>query len=166
MRPSNQSPPRMESMMLLSDDFLSIPELDYEGWRDALRPQWGRYNPEAPEPKSFTGWARPRSVLRRRMTSWRPRSTKCRQTICRLSFANSSAAAARHSGVGQSSARAAPAGGPWKTAGAWQKMTGIDFLSAVFVVAPLSNAFEHHRRSCHRSLGSPVAPWVFFSSSL
>ena len=28
------------------DDFLRTPELDYEGWRDALRPDWGRYNPE------------------------------------------------------------------------------------------------------------------------
>jgi AraC family transcriptional regulator, positive regulator of tynA and feaB len=36
---------------------LSTPELDYEGWREALRPQWGRYNPVVMEPKTFTGRA-------------------------------------------------------------------------------------------------------------
>jgi hypothetical protein len=37
-------------MMHPSGDFLSTPELDYEGWRDALRADWGRYDPEAIEP--------------------------------------------------------------------------------------------------------------------
>ena len=36
---------------------LSTPELDYEGWREALRPYWGRYNPVVMEPKTFTGRA-------------------------------------------------------------------------------------------------------------
>jgi len=49
-------------MMQPRSDFADMPELDYEGWRDALRPKWGRYNPEAMEPKAFTGRARPRSV--------------------------------------------------------------------------------------------------------
>jgi hypothetical protein len=34
-------------MMQPRSDFADMPELDYEGWRDALRPKWGRYNPEA-----------------------------------------------------------------------------------------------------------------------
>ncbi len=53
----------MERMMHPSGDFLSTPELDYEGWRDALRPDWGRYNPEVVEPKTFAGRARPRSLF-------------------------------------------------------------------------------------------------------
>jgi AraC family transcriptional regulator, positive regulator of tynA and feaB len=48
--------------MLQRGDLLSDPALDYEGWRDALRPDWGRYNPEAMDPKAFTGRARPRSL--------------------------------------------------------------------------------------------------------
>jgi AraC family transcriptional regulator, positive regulator of tynA and feaB len=43
-------------------DFLNMPELNYEGWRDAIRPQWGWYNPEAIEHKAFTGRVRPRGV--------------------------------------------------------------------------------------------------------
>jgi AraC family transcriptional activator of tynA and feaB len=49
-------------MMLQRGDLLGNPALDYEGWRDALRPDWGRYNPEAVDPKAFTGRARPRSL--------------------------------------------------------------------------------------------------------
>jgi AraC family transcriptional regulator, positive regulator of tynA and feaB len=46
-----------------SDELLSTREFDYESWRDALRPDWGRYNPtSAMEPKAFTGRARPRSL--------------------------------------------------------------------------------------------------------
>jgi AraC family transcriptional regulator, positive regulator of tynA and feaB len=48
--------------MVQRSDFRSSPELDYEGWRDALRPQWGRYSPVAMEPKAFTGRARARSL--------------------------------------------------------------------------------------------------------
>ena len=48
--------------MVQRSDFRSSPELDYEGWRDALRPQWGRYSPVAKEPKAFTGRARARSL--------------------------------------------------------------------------------------------------------
>src|SRR5258708_19941792 len=43
-------------------DFADMPELDYEGWRDALRPKWGRYNPEAVNRKAFIGRARSRSL--------------------------------------------------------------------------------------------------------
>lgn len=43
-------------------DFLNTPELDCEGWREAIRPQWGWYNPEAIGHKAFTGRARPRAV--------------------------------------------------------------------------------------------------------
>ena len=31
----------MEALMDPSSDLLSTPELDYEGWKDALRPDWG-----------------------------------------------------------------------------------------------------------------------------
>jgi hypothetical protein len=37
----------MEAMMHPSGDLLNTPELDYEGWRNALRPDWGWYNPKA-----------------------------------------------------------------------------------------------------------------------
>jgi hypothetical protein len=52
----------MEAMMHLSGDCLSTPELDYEAWRDALRADWGRYDPEAIEPETFAGRAVPRSL--------------------------------------------------------------------------------------------------------
>ena len=52
----------MEAMMDPSSDLLSRPELHYEGWIDALRPDWGRYNPEAIKPETFAGRVRPRSV--------------------------------------------------------------------------------------------------------
>jgi hypothetical protein len=46
-----------------SDELLSTREFDYESWRDALRPDWGQYNPAASmEPEAFTGRARPRSL--------------------------------------------------------------------------------------------------------
>jgi AraC family transcriptional activator of tynA and feaB len=45
-----------------SDDFLRTPELDCEGWRDPIRPDWGRYNPEAIDPPTFAGRVRPRSL--------------------------------------------------------------------------------------------------------
>jgi AraC family transcriptional activator of tynA and feaB len=35
----------------------NTPNLDYEGWREALRPYWGRYDPVVMEPKTFTGRA-------------------------------------------------------------------------------------------------------------
>src|SRR6478672_95653 len=52
----------MEAMMDPSSDLLSRPELHYEGWKDVLRPDWGRYNPEAIKPETFAGRVRPRSV--------------------------------------------------------------------------------------------------------
>ena len=36
-----------------STDLLSTPELNYEQWRDALRPNWGLYTPD--DPKAFSG---------------------------------------------------------------------------------------------------------------
>src|SRR5260370_39759176 len=53
----------MEGMMHTGGDFLRTPALDYECWRDALRADWGRYNPEGVEPKTFAGRARPRSLF-------------------------------------------------------------------------------------------------------
>src|ERR1700726_1642240 len=52
----------MEAMMRPSDDLLSTPELDFEAWRDALRPEWGRYTPEAIEPETFAGRVRARRI--------------------------------------------------------------------------------------------------------
>jgi hypothetical protein len=36
-------------MMHPGSDVLGTPELDYEGWRDAIRRQWGWYDPKAIE---------------------------------------------------------------------------------------------------------------------
>ena len=41
-------------------DFLSTPELNYEQWRDLLRPNWGLYTPD--DPKAFAGRVRSRSI--------------------------------------------------------------------------------------------------------
>src|SRR5262245_7528447 len=35
----------MEAMMHLDDDFLSAPELDYDGFRAAMREDWGWFTP-------------------------------------------------------------------------------------------------------------------------
>jgi AraC family transcriptional regulator, positive regulator of tynA and feaB len=48
--------------MHLSGDFLSTPNLDYEGWRDVVRSICGRYTPDGIEPKIFSGRARVRSI--------------------------------------------------------------------------------------------------------
>jgi AraC family transcriptional activator of tynA and feaB len=47
-------------MMDPSADFLSTPELNYEQWRDVLRPNWGLYTPD--DPKAFSGRVRSRSI--------------------------------------------------------------------------------------------------------
>jgi AraC-like DNA-binding protein len=49
-------------MMQPRSDFADLPELDYEGWRNALRPKWGRYSPEAVDRRAFIGRARSRSL--------------------------------------------------------------------------------------------------------
>jgi len=49
-------------MMHPGSDFLSTPELSYEGWRDAIRQQWGWYDPKAIEHKAFAGRAKSRGV--------------------------------------------------------------------------------------------------------
>src|SRR5258708_25875278 len=48
-------------MMHSSGDFLSTPNLDYEGWRDVVRSICGRYTPDGIEPKTFSGRLRVRS---------------------------------------------------------------------------------------------------------
>jgi AraC family transcriptional activator of tynA and feaB len=50
----------MEAMMHPSADFLSTPELNYEQWRDGLRPNWGLYTPD--DPKAFAGRVRSRRI--------------------------------------------------------------------------------------------------------
>jgi AraC-like DNA-binding protein len=49
-------------MMHSRGDFLSIQNLDYEAWRNAVRSICGRYTPDGIEPKSFFGRVRARSV--------------------------------------------------------------------------------------------------------
>src|SRR4029077_17699438 len=49
----------MEAMMP-SADFLSTAELNYEQWRDLLRPNWGLYTPD--DPKAFGSRGRSRSI--------------------------------------------------------------------------------------------------------
>ena len=46
--------------MHASADLLGTPELNYEQWRDLLRPNWGLYTPD--DPKAFTGRVRSRRV--------------------------------------------------------------------------------------------------------
>ena len=46
-----------------SGDFLSTPNLDYEGWRHVVRSICGRYTPGGIEPKMFFGKARVRSIF-------------------------------------------------------------------------------------------------------
>jgi AraC-binding-like domain len=48
--------------MLADDEFLKLPELDLDGWRDAFLRQSGRYTPVARESQSFTGRARARNL--------------------------------------------------------------------------------------------------------
>jgi hypothetical protein len=50
----------MEAKMHPSADLLSTPELNYEQWRDMLRPNWGLYTPD--DPKGFAGRVRSRRI--------------------------------------------------------------------------------------------------------
>jgi AraC family transcriptional activator of tynA and feaB len=50
----------MEAMMHPSADLLGTPELNYEQWRDMLRPNWGLYTPD--DPKGFAGRVRSRRI--------------------------------------------------------------------------------------------------------
>jgi AraC family transcriptional activator of tynA and feaB len=50
----------MEAMMHANADLLSASELNYEQWRDALRPNWGLYTPH--DPKTFVGRVRSQSI--------------------------------------------------------------------------------------------------------
>jgi AraC-like DNA-binding protein len=51
---------KIEAMMHPSADFLSTPELNYEQWREVLRPNWGLYTPD--DPKAFSGRVRSRRI--------------------------------------------------------------------------------------------------------
>jgi AraC family transcriptional activator of tynA and feaB len=52
----------MESAMHPSEGFLSTPELDYDGWRDVLRKDWGWHSAMDIEQGAFTGRVRPQNV--------------------------------------------------------------------------------------------------------
>src|SRR5258708_3410914 len=49
-------------MMHVSDDFLGAPDLDYDGFREVLRQDWGWHSPKDMEPFAFTGRLRTRSI--------------------------------------------------------------------------------------------------------
>ena len=49
--------------MLADDEFLNSPELDLDGWRDALLLRSGHYTPVARESQPFIGRARARSLF-------------------------------------------------------------------------------------------------------
>src|SRR4029077_6167577 len=51
----------MEMTMHQSGDLPGTVELDYEQWREAVRPDWGLYTPN--DPKVFVGRVRPRSIF-------------------------------------------------------------------------------------------------------
>ena len=53
--------------MQRSDNITCAPQLDFEGWRELVRTICGRYNPEGPEPNTFTGWVRRSAGSRRRI---------------------------------------------------------------------------------------------------
>src|SRR6476660_7847901 len=48
--------------MRAGGDFVDAQKFDYDAWKDALRPHWGWYSPQAIEHKAFAGIARLRSV--------------------------------------------------------------------------------------------------------
>jgi len=50
----------VEVMMHPNADLLGTAELNYEQWRDLLRPNWGLYTPD--DPKAFVGRVRSRSI--------------------------------------------------------------------------------------------------------
>jgi AraC-like DNA-binding protein len=50
----------MEAIMRRSTDLLSTPALNYEQWRDMLRPNWGLYTTD--DPKGFVGRVRTRNI--------------------------------------------------------------------------------------------------------
>jgi AraC-like DNA-binding protein len=50
----------MEAMMYPSPDLLSTPALNYEQWREMLRPNWGLYTPD--DPNGFAGRVRSRRI--------------------------------------------------------------------------------------------------------
>jgi AraC family transcriptional activator of tynA and feaB len=53
----------MEPAMHPNDDFLSTPELDYDGWRDVLRKDWGWHSAlDIEQGGAFTGRVRPQNV--------------------------------------------------------------------------------------------------------
>lgn len=47
-----------------SEELITVRELDFERWKDALRPAWGRYDAAASmNPDTFTGRMRPRNLF-------------------------------------------------------------------------------------------------------
>jgi AraC family transcriptional regulator, positive regulator of tynA and feaB len=65
--------------MLRSDGCVVTAELNYEQWRDALRPDWGLYTPD--NPKSFVGRVRPRSIFGFKASDISNNSRRCERTM-------------------------------------------------------------------------------------
>jgi AraC family transcriptional regulator, positive regulator of tynA and feaB len=51
-----------EPIMHRADDFFGMPQLDYDGWRETLRRDWGWHTPTSIEPRSFAGKLGTRSI--------------------------------------------------------------------------------------------------------
>ena len=65
--------------MLRSDECVVTVELNYEQWRDALRPDWGLYTPDSP--KSFVGRVRSRSIFGFKASDISNNARRCERTI-------------------------------------------------------------------------------------
>jgi AraC-like DNA-binding protein len=64
--------------MRMSGDSLGATELNYEQWRDALRPNWGFYTPDSPQ--TFAGRVRSRSVYGLEASEISNNARRCERT--------------------------------------------------------------------------------------
>jgi AraC family transcriptional regulator, positive regulator of tynA and feaB len=67
-----------------SDGWMVKAELNYEQWRDALRPDWGLYTPD--NPKSFVGRVRSRSIFGFKASDISNNSRRCERTMRDVRF--------------------------------------------------------------------------------
>jgi hypothetical protein len=61
-----------------SDQRLGPAELNYEQWRDALRPDWGLYTPD--RPKSFAGHVRSQTICGLKASQISNNAQRCERT--------------------------------------------------------------------------------------
>src|SRR6476619_3973211 len=67
-------------MMHPNADLLGTAELNYEQWRDLLRPNWGLYTPD--DPKAFVGRVRTRKICGFNASDITSNSQHCERTQC------------------------------------------------------------------------------------